>query len=104
MKAILNKNSNGTVNGYCEGWWIKMALKPTATEITSWQPYKKVFYKCSNCGQDFRMFGNKEHYCHNCGTEVDWSNILTSLPQPFNKNDYNREKELISEINKKQLK
>lgn len=80
-----------------------MKIKPTAIEITSWSPYRKVIYKCSNCGQDFRMFENRELYCHKCGMEVDWSNILTLLPQPFDKNDYDGEKKLISEINRRQL-
>lgn len=78
-------------------------MKPTAVEITSWHPYKEVIYKCSNCGQDFRMFGDKEHYCHTCGVEVDWHNVIKQLPKPFNKNDYEGEKALIADINKSQL-
>lgn len=78
-------------------------MKPTAIEITSWQPYREVIYKCSNCGQDFRILGNKEHYCHSCGIQVDWKNIITQLPESFDKNNYDGEKELISDINKKQL-
>lgn len=80
-----------------------MKMKPTAIEITSWRPYKKVIYQCSNCGQDFRMFGDKEHYCHNCGVEVDWDNVIKQLPEPFDKNDYDSEKALIADINKHQL-
>lgn len=80
-----------------------MKMKPTATEITSWQSYREIIYKCSNCGQDFRMFGNKEHFCHTCGTEVDWENVIIQLPEPFDKNDYDGEKDLIAYINKKQL-
>lgn len=80
-----------------------MKMKPTAIEITSWQPYKEVIYKCSNCGQDFRIFGNKEHYCHTCGTEVDWKNVMIQLPKSFDKNDYDGEKSLIADINKSQL-
>lgn len=80
-----------------------MKMKPTAIGITSWQPYKEVIYKCSNCGQDFRMFGNKEHFCHTCGMEVDWKNVMIQLPKPFDKNDYDDEKSLIADINKSQL-
>lgn len=80
-----------------------MKMKPTAIEIISWQPYKKVIYKCSNCGHDFRIFGDKEKFCHNCGVEVDWHGIIKQLPDSFDKNDYVGEKELIAYINKKQL-
>lgn len=80
-----------------------MKMKPTAIGITSWQPYKEIIYKCSNCGQDFRMFGNKEHFCHTCGMEVDWKNVMIQLPEPFDKNDYDGEKSLIADINKSQL-
>ena len=78
-------------------------MKPTATEITSWQPYKEIIYMCSCCNQDFRMFGSKEKFCHTCGTEVDWNGVMTHLPESFNKNDYEGEKELIRAINEKQL-
>lgn len=78
-------------------------MKPTAIEITSWQPYQEIIYKCSNCGQDFRLLGDREHFCHTCGVEVDWQNITKRLPESFDKNDYDGEKALIAEINKRQL-
>ena len=77
-------------------------MKPIATEISSWHPYKKVIYKCANCEQDFRIFGFMEKYCHNCGTKVDWDDVIIELPEPFNKNaldDYNEEKALVGKIN-----
>ena len=79
-------------------------MKPTATAITSWHPYKEVIYACSACGQSFSMFGDKEKYCHTCGTKVDWQNIMTNLPEPFDKTgDYEAEQLLIKSINQKQL-
>lgn len=77
-------------------------MKPIATEISSWYPYQKVIYKCANCEQDFRIFGFKEIYCHNCGTKVDWDDVIIELPEPFNKNafgDYDGEKALVDKIN-----
>ena len=53
---------------------------------------------------DFRIFGIKERFCHNCGIEVDWHNVLIQLPESFNKNDYEGEKEIIEYINNKQLR
>lgn len=79
-------------------------MKPTAVEITSWSPYRKIIYQCSNCGQDFRMFGTKERYCHHCGTKVSWNKVMTELPESFDKNDYKGEKALIHNLNKKQLR
>lgn len=78
-------------------------MKPTAIAITDWQPYKEVIYKCSKCGQSFRMLGDKERFCHTCGTEVDWNGVIKNLPKPFNKDDYDGEQKLIADINKKQL-
>ena len=78
-------------------------MKPTAIGITDWQPYKEIIYKCSNCGQDFRMFGDRERFCHTCGTKVDWQDVIKRLPKSFNKNDYDGEKALIADINKCQL-
>ena len=78
-------------------------MKPTAIGITDWQPYKEIIYKCSNCGQSFRMFGDRERFCHTCGVEVDWQDVIKRLPEPFDKNDYDGEKALIADINKCQL-
>ena len=75
-------------------------IAPTAVEITSWHPYKEIIYKCSNCGQDFRIFGTKERFCHNCGKKVDWDGVPTTLKEPFNKNNAKEEKKLIQAINK----
>lgn len=84
---------------------MKAKMKPTAIAITSWHPYKEIIYKCSCCSQNFRILGNTEKFCHNCGTEVDWDNVMTHLPEPFtNKDNYEEEQALIYNINKKQLK
>ena len=81
-------------------------LVPTAVEITGWKPYQKVIYKCSNCGQEFRFYGEKEKYCHNCGVKVRWKKVALSLSERYLEelNSYcNSESELIDEINKTQL-
>lgn len=81
-----------------------LRMKPTAIGITDWYPYKEVVYKCSNCGQDFRMLGDRERFCHTCGTQVDWKNVIRRLPKPFTKTgDLKAEKELVAKINRDQL-
>lgn len=76
---------------------------PIATGISSWNPYTKIIYKCANCGQDFRFFGEKELFCHHCGVAVDWEPVLKRLPEPFHSDDYDTEKKLIIEINQRNL-
>ena len=73
-----------------------MKKKPVAETISDWNP-KKIFYKCAVCGQSFRMFETKEKFCHNCGTEVDWNNVITSLEAPFT-GDYEEMKELLKYV------
>lgn len=47
--------------------------KPIPYALSMWSPGTEVFYKCSECGQTFKMFYNKELFCHNCGLKQDWS-------------------------------
>lgn len=80
-----------------------MKLKPTAIEISSWPPCREIIYQCTKCKQDFRTFGERQRFCHICGTEVDWDGILLRLPKSFNKDDLDGERKLIKKINKQQL-
>lgn len=73
-----------------------MKKKPVAETISDWG-HQKILYKCAVCGQSFRMFGTKEKFCHNCGTEVDWDNVITSLKIPFMGN-YEEMKELLKYV------
>lgn len=73
-----------------------MKKKPIAETISDWNP-KKIFYRCAVCEQSFRMFEAKEKFCHNCGTEIDWNNVITSLEAPF-AGDYEEMKELLKYV------
>ena len=75
-------------------------LKPIATEISSWQPYKEIIYSCPVCRTSFRYFGPKEKFCHNCGVKIDWD-VLLALKEPF-EGDYEKQKLFIAELNRKQ--
>ena len=48
--------------------------QPIPYALSMWSPGTEVFYKCAECGQDFKMFSNRELFCHNCGLKQDWSN------------------------------
>lgn len=73
-----------------------MKKKPVAETISDWNR-KKILYKCAACGQSFRIFEAKEKFCHNCGTEVGWDNVITRLEAPFT-GDYEEMKELLKYI------
>ena len=57
--------------------------KPIPYALSMWSPGTEVFYKCSECGQDFKMFGNRELYCHNCGLKQDWSDSPKHCSEEF---------------------
>jgi hypothetical protein len=61
--------------------------KPIPYALSMWAPGTEVFYKCSACGQTFKMFYNQEHFCHNCGLEQDWSDSPRYCSESF-KNEY----------------
>jgi tRNA(Ile2) C34 agmatinyltransferase TiaS len=78
----------------------KYAKKPVADDISEWGSCKEILYRCPNCGQSFRMFGDKEHFCHTCGIPIDW-NVQKELDAPFYTADPDARKHLIDEINAK---
>lgn len=57
--------------------------KPIPYALSQWDSRTEVFYKCSECGQSFKMFGNKELFCHNCGLRQDWSDSPQNCSQEF---------------------
>lgn len=61
--------------------------KPVPYALSTWSPRTEVFYRCSECGQDFRMFGDRELFCHNCGLKQDWSDSPKHCSEEF-KDEY----------------
>lgn len=59
--------------------------KPIPYALSTWDSRTEMFYKCCACGQDFRMFGNRELFCHNCGLKQDWSDSPTNCSEKFKK-------------------
>ena len=57
--------------------------KPIPYALSMWSPGTEVFYKCSECGQTFKMFYNKELFCHNCGLKQDWSDSPQNCSKEF---------------------
>ena len=51
----------------------KIKKKPIPYQLSQWDSRTEIFYKCPDCGQDFRFFGSKEKFCHDCGCAIDWS-------------------------------
>lgn len=61
--------------------------KPIPYALSMWAPGTEVFYKCCECGQSFKMFGNKELFCHSCGLKQDWSDSPQHCSKEF-KDEY----------------
>lgn len=72
-------------------------MKPVADRISHFGSCTEIIYKCPNCHTSFAILGEKEHFCHNCGTEIDW-NVYMTLKEPLKNAD--REKEMIEYVNK----
>ena len=45
---------------------------PIPYTLSQWGDRTEVLYKCPKCGQDFRLLGDKQNYCFNCGIKLDW--------------------------------
>ena len=63
--------------------------KPIPYQLSMWNTMTEIFYKCAVCGQNFKFYFNDEHYCHNCGNEIDWTNVPHYCTEEF-KNRYNK--------------
>jgi hypothetical protein len=58
-------------------------MLPIATDISGWNGRIEIIYSCSNCGQDFRILGDKERYCHSCGHRVEWQYCRRAISHPL---------------------
>ena len=61
----------------------KGALRPIAYQLSGWDSKTEVFYKCANCGQDFRLLGQLEKYCHSCGKKQNWKGFVKYCSKDF---------------------
>ena len=52
---------------------------PRPYTLSQWGDCSEVFYKCPKCGQDFRLLGDKQNYCFNCGIKLDWEFTLKNV-------------------------
>lgn len=57
----------------------KKSYAPIPISISDWGNRTEIIYGCPHCDCEFRFFGNKELYCHKCGTEINWDSVPTYL-------------------------
>lgn len=57
----------------------KKGYAPIPISISDWGDRTEIIYSCPHCDCSFRFFGNKELYCHRCGTEINWDSVPTHL-------------------------
>lgn len=55
--------------------------RPYPQRISQWDNMNEIIYECPNCGTSFGFYSNKELFCHNCGTEINWKDIPTHCPE-----------------------
>lgn len=72
-------------------------IKPVACRISRCGSGTEIIYECPYCHVSFAILGDKESFCHNCGTEIDW-NVYMVLKEPFCANP-EKEKQLLQYIN-----
>lgn len=75
-------------------------VKPVAIRISSFDRHE-VVYGCPKCSQSFAQFGDKELFCHHCGTKMDW-NVTVNLKEEVPCDD-DIERKFIDDINLRQL-
>lgn len=81
-------------------------IKPIAVALSQWNSQTEILYACPRCGQDFRILGQNEQYCHKCGQKIDWS-VITKGNQNlqrlyFDENNMfplHKQRRLMDEIN-----
>lgn len=49
--------------------------RPIPYALSQWDSRTEIFYKCPKCGQSFKLNGQHEKFCHNCGLEIDWQDM-----------------------------
>lgn len=59
--------------------------KPLPKRLSQWGSGTEIIYMCPVCFCDFRIYGNKELYCHECGNMIQWKNIPTHCSEEFKK-------------------
>ena len=69
---------------------------PVAISISDWNR-KEIIYACPKCKTDFRIFGDYEKFCHNCGTKIDWEHTPRLLSESISEE---MEEEFIAKWNK----
>lgn len=58
---------------------MKKSYAPIPISISDWNDRTEIIYGCPHCDCNFRFFGNKELYCHRCGTKINWDYVPTHL-------------------------
>ena len=58
-------------------------LKPIPFTLSQWGSGTEILYKCPKCGQEFRILGNHEKYCHNCGQGIEWEGVPVRCSTAF---------------------
>lgn len=76
-----------------------------AERLSPWGSRTEIIYLCRNCGTSFGFYGDKELFCHNCGTKNLWEGIPTHVSEKLSKiyhsANYEEQREIISELQKK---
>ena len=71
----------------------KSNLKPIPYDLFGGENNRKIKYRCRYCGADMSYYDKSEHFCHNCGTTVNWD-VPSECSEKFrikyniNKNTY----------------
>jgi len=79
---------------------------PIAYNISQWGSATEILYCCPNCETSFSILGKRNKFCYNCGIEIQWHNVLLNVDKDIAEkyhNNYNEQKEIILNINKKNM-
>lgn len=81
---------------------MTMKLKPIAKRLSQWGSATEVIYSCPKCGCSFGFYSTDEHFCHNCGQEIDW-NVIIKVNEKWKKeyhgcDDLQKQKEMMKKI------
>ncbi len=79
-----------------------MKIKPTAKRLSQWGSATEVIYACPKCKCSFDFYGADEHFCHNCGKEIDW-NVIIKVNERWKKeyhgcDDVQKQKTMMKQI------
>ena len=79
--------------------------RPIAQRISQWNDKREIIYKCPNCFISFNFYGHKEHFCHNCGQEINWNKmperVSETLSNLYHNSDCDKQRLIMNEYNKK---